>query len=95
MIKKKRMTSKTALEIMRLFPCMACQSRQVEIDHIRTRGAGGGDFIESEGKVILNVWPLCHACHMEKHAMGLESFLKKYPKANNYLKNINHPLALK
>lgn len=57
---------------VRALPCMVCHlPGPSEVDHIRTRGAGGGD--ESS-----NVWPLCCFHHRLRHRIGLRQFVIMY-----------------
>ena len=46
---------------------MVCGMTPSDPDHLRTRGAGG-EF----------VWPLCRAHHVERHQIGIRTFVKKY-----------------
>lgn len=48
-----------------------CDTRPVDPDHVRTRGAVG-EVDEN------NVWPLCRAHHMERGQMGVTSFMANY-----------------
>lgn len=58
--------------------CIVCNKTPCDIDHIKTRGSGGGE----EG---FNKWSLCRLCHIEKHQIGIFSFANKYPKAKDML----------
>lgn len=50
---------------------MIC-GKPAQTDHIKTRGAGGGDKEE-------NLWPLCYKHHiLERHILGKERFKAKY-----------------
>ena len=57
-------------------PCVVCrtygmtQRSKTQADHVRTRGAGGGE----RG----NLWPLCARHHDERHRLGLKSFQYEY-----------------
>lgn len=42
-----------------------------DVDHIRTRGAGGGDE-------VTNLWALCRSHHQERHWYGLKQFVEMY-----------------
>lgn len=59
-------------------PCIICGKTKVDIDHIRSRGAGGRDD-------DFNLWELCRDHHMEKHQISLKRFAEKYPSAKNEL----------
>ena len=52
-------------------PCWICGNPNSEWDHLRTRGASGGNEPE-------NLQPLCRQMHVERHKIGLKSFVKKY-----------------
>lgn len=43
---------------------------RIECAHVKSRGAGGDD--------VGNCWPACHHHHLEQHALGIQSFQKKY-----------------
>lgn len=62
--KKKRIVDPKLLAAIRLMPCLICDARPVDPDHITTRGAGGGDTYD-------NVWPLCRFHHQVRHAKGI------------------------
>lgn len=54
-------------------PCCACGSNGPnDIDHIKTRGAGGDDSDE-------NIWVLCRQCHSKRHHFGLNALTQIYP----------------
>jgi hypothetical protein len=58
--------------------CVACGRVPCDPDHIKTRGAGGGDDSH-------NVWPLCRLCHVERHAKGLRHMATKYQGCARFL----------
>lgn len=59
--------------MIRKMPCAACgKPGPSDPDHIKTRGSGGGDY-------LWNLLPLCRTCHIDKHYMGLQKLVKKYP----------------
>lgn len=78
--KPKRKKNKKLLKEYHDKPCLVCERTPSDPDHIRTRGAGGHDE-ES------NIWPLCRIHHVERHAIGLALFCKRYYRAMMELKN--------
>jgi 5-methylcytosine-specific restriction endonuclease McrA len=63
-------------------PCLICQEsgeNRVTWHHLKTRKSGGSDE-------PFNLMPLCQRCHNEVHAIGLGSFARKYPAANEWLR---------
>lgn len=50
--------------------CWIC-GKPGEWDHLRTRGAGGGNEMQ-------NLQPLDRYHHVERHTMSLKDFVKKY-----------------
>lgn len=59
--------------------CIACGVQGPnDIDHIRSRGAGGTDEDE-------NLWILCRSCHYKKHHSGLIALIGQYPHLMNTL----------
>lgn len=73
--KKRRVVNRALLEAVKIMTCVVCSRRPCDPDHIRSRGAGGGDTHE-------NVWPLCRWHHTERHTVGLTEFARKYLKAS-------------
>jgi 5-methylcytosine-specific restriction endonuclease McrA len=59
------------LKKLKKLPCMICGRGPVDIDHIQTRGSGGGDSAD-------NCWPLCRDHHQERHAWGIKTFVDTY-----------------
>ena len=53
-------------------PCVVCGRLPSDPDHIKQRGSGGSDDTD-------NCWPVCRAHHTERHKIGLNSFVKRYP----------------
>ncbi len=51
--------------------CVACNKRDADPAHIRSRGAGGED-------VWYNVMPLCRVHHSFQHAKGWKTFSDKF-----------------
>lgn len=49
--------------------CCVCGAWPVDFHHVVSRGAGGSDW---DGV------PLCHDCHMEFHASGIDTFEKRH-----------------
>ena len=52
--------------------CLVCGDTPCDPDHVKTRGAGGGDTID-------NVMPLCRRHHTERGTLGIASMVNKYP----------------
>ena len=70
--KKKRFKSKENLALVRSQRCLVCKSNPPnEPDHLRTRGAGGGDE-------LFNLLALCRRCHTLRHLLGLKNFAVKF-----------------
>ena len=69
--KPKRNTSKKNLALVRAMDCFICGTRPVDVDHIKSRGAGGGDDLP-------NLQALCRSHHVERHTIGIKQFLKRY-----------------
>lgn len=57
--------------------CVTGQS-PVDLHHLKTRAAGGGDE-------DWNLMPLIHSLHVEIHQIGLKRFIEKYPEARAWL----------
>lgn len=60
---------------IRLLPCLvngdgARCFGPIQAAHVRSRGAGGGDFD--------NLMPLCMGHHAEQHAVGIRTFAARY-----------------
>jgi len=69
--KPKRTKSKKNLELIKSFPCFICGDKPCDPDHIKSRGAGGGDDLS-------NLNAICRKHHIERHSIGLKQFLNKY-----------------
>lgn len=76
--KPKRVVDKKFLATFKAMPCLVCGGKPSEGDHIKTKGAGGGDE-------AFNVWPQCRHHHSERHRIGLTSFVEKYASARRWL----------
>lgn len=63
--------SKKNLDYIKTLPCVICGRTPTDPDHVKTRGAGGGDQLS-------NINPLCRACHITRHTIGIKTFLNKY-----------------
>lgn len=70
--KPTRKKDRRALDTIKAGTCLACSRPADDPDHIRTRGAGGGDTVE-------NVAPLCREHHAERHHRGVRHMWTKYP----------------
>lgn len=63
------------LELIKDMPCMICMKHgPSDVDHWRTRGAGGKNDLQ-------NLSPLCRLHHREKHDQGIITFWNKYKMA--------------
>ena len=72
--KKQKKKSRKIVERLRQEAkcCLACgRAAQLEVDHITTRGAGGGDEEN-------NLWILCFDCHRKRHSLGWSKFLSTH-----------------
>jgi 5-methylcytosine-specific restriction endonuclease McrA len=58
--------------------CLVCSSKNVDVAHVRTRGAGGPDE-------EFNLMPLCREHHTEQHKIGIITFMRRYPSVAAYL----------
>lgn len=58
--------------------CLVCNSKEVDIAHIKTRGSGGPDE-------EWNLMPLCRQHHTEQHNIGIQTFSQKYIQVSSYL----------
>jgi len=54
---------------IRSLPCLVCGARPCDAAHVKSRGAGG---------TSADLVPLCHAHHMEQHAIGVCTFEARY-----------------
>ena len=59
--------------------CVCCLRQPVDPHHVTSRGAGGGDEAE-------NVVPLCREHHVEIHTIGRDTFRKKYPSFDSWMR---------
>ena len=69
-----RLESQANLDLMRSYACHVCGVTPVDVHHVRTKGAGGGDDLN-------NLISLCRVCHTKVHQMGVKTFWKKYGEA--------------
>lgn len=69
--KTKRFVSKKNLAMIRALPCFVCGGRPCDADHLSSRGAGGGDE-------LANLQALCRLHHIERHQIGIKSFVTRY-----------------
>ena len=77
-MKKKRIVDQDLLDYIKTLPCLISGEIPSDPDHIVSRGAGGDD-------VANNVWPIARRYHVERHKIGLISFIKKYPVLKTWL----------
>ncbi len=74
-----RLVDEDVLRARRAEPCVVCGGRPPsDPSHIKSRGAGGGDF-------MWNVAPHCRPCHSRWHSMGKVKFVEKYPAMREWL----------
>jgi hypothetical protein len=52
--------------------------RPADLHHVKTRGSGGTDD-------PWNLMPIARKYHTEVHAIGLTTFVKKYPQVLNWM----------
>lgn len=76
--KPKTIKDRKLLDIIKMQNCVVCGDWPSDPDHIQTVGSGGGDTIS-------NLWPLCRVHHSERHQIGFQTFLEKYPQAKAFL----------
>lgn len=83
--KKKRIINKELIDEIRLMGCIVnnnqCLRSCIDVHHITTIGAGGGDTIE-------NLVPLCRKCHQAIHYSGSKSMAKNSSSYKEYLVKI-------
>lgn len=58
--------------------CLVCNSVQVDVAHIKTKGSGGFDE-------EWNLMPLCRIHHTEQHKIGIVTFAIKYYSVHEHL----------
>jgi 5-methylcytosine-specific restriction endonuclease McrA len=70
--KPKRLVNEENKKLIKSLPCSVCgMYGPSDVDHIKTRGSGGGDSLG-------NLQSLCRRHHTEKGAIGVKTFFKKY-----------------
>lgn len=62
-------------------PCLVCGFTPVDVAHVRSKGAGGGEE-------AWNLMPLCRMHHREQHSMGFETFLDRYQLVKSHLQKL-------
>lgn len=80
-MKPVRLSDRALLDAVATRPCQACLAKPSDPAHIRSRGAGGGDY-------HWNVMPLCRIHHIEQHKIGWTAFAEKYSGVLSWL--VNH-----
>lgn len=70
--KPQRVKNRQLLDEVKSKPCVVCGKGPSDPDHLATRGSGGNDELS-------NLWPLCRQHHTEKHQIGLNTFIRRYP----------------
>lgn len=63
--------------------CAICGRPRPQIHHIVTRGAGGSDDPE-------NLIPLCYVHHTKCHAMGRDTFARRYRLEDRFGEAVEH-----
>lgn len=81
--KVKRIVNKELITYLKNRPCAACGRLYVDVHHIVSRGAGGGD-------VLNNLIPLCREHHTEIHQIGQAKMIEKFPSVKIWLDKIGH-----
>jgi hypothetical protein len=70
--KKLPVFDKDNVRVIRSCRCLACGANPPnDADHLKTRGAGGGDE-------LTNLIPLCRCHHAQRHRIGLRNFVRKW-----------------
>jgi len=77
-MKRRRVEDKGLIESVKQLPCAACGRYGVDADHVKTRGAGGDDVLNS-------MMPLCREDHVKRHQMGLLWLSNKYEGVRSWL----------
>lgn len=77
--KLSRVESQANLDLMRTYVCSVCCTAPVDVHHVRTKGAGGGDE-------LTNIVSLCRGHHQAFHSMGVKSFKAKYGQAITFFR---------
>lgn len=66
------MSGPIVYDFYKMRPCEICGKKGPnDVHHIRTRGAGGGNYAR-------NLSTLCRVHHQEIHVLGVRSFVRKY-----------------
>lgn len=65
------MRDKALAKAFRFKPCVVCGSLKSEGDHIKSFGS-------SRKEDEQNMWALCREHHIEKHTIGLTTFVRKH-----------------
>ncbi len=70
--KPKRYVNRENLELIASLPCGVCdRPAPSDPDHVISRGAGGGDELN-------NLQSLCRTHHVERHKIGIKTFMERY-----------------
>mgnify|MGYP001570931005 CR=1 FL=1 len=79
-LQKQKRIKNTALikQIKEREVCVVCLKTPVDLDHITTVGAGGGDTYS-------NLMPLCRLDHSTRHSKGIKHMIEKYPRYKDWL----------
>lgn len=78
--KFKRVIDQDLLDYIKTLNCIICGFTPCDPDHVITRGPGGSDS-------AINVWPLCHKHHIERHNKGLGHMIRTYEGCRIWLEN--------
>lgn len=76
--KSKRLENRALLDTYHSKRCLACNRRDCDPAHIKTRGSGGDDVWD-------NVIPLCRIHHTEQGQIGWFDFVEKFPNVGLHL----------
>ena len=58
---------------------------EIDLDHVKTKGSGGGDTILYGGIELNNLMPLCRWHHIEKGQISYSGMIRRYPKYLRWL----------
>ena len=72
--------TKEYLSYVRSNVCLVCGATQVDADHLKARGMGGGAKRGTHTGTLQDFTcvPLCRLHHTERHSLGLKGFQDKY-----------------
>lgn len=76
--KPKRHQDRELLDKAHKGRCVICRRLGSDPCHVKSRGAGGGDY-------AWNVFYACRIHHTEQHSAGIVTFARKYLQFRNWL----------